>query len=253
MPEDTLTPAFPTFDQKMMERWDREWLTYLSTESMYPHLVSHHELVRIAELDGLDAKTLFSTVFTHNPKSPYDSALAIWCPADHLIGKSVVEIGCGCGFLGKQLGLVVERYLGLDYSELALTIARGASPSNCTYLMPSDAARLTPLAGSFDTLVAREFFIHQNLEQARIVLRTARHLLRPGGVVCADFYHTNPDIPQGVVHPANSPLDPVYASAGYHYERKDIEALATEFGLTVESQEADPAYQRLFTILRVSG
>lgn len=253
MPHVTPPTAFPAFDQAMMERWDREWLTYLATESMYPHLVSYHELVRVNELEGLDAPTLFSTVFTRNPKSPYDSALAIWCPAEYLLGRSVVEIGCGCGFLGKQLGLVVERYLGLDYSELALAIARGASPSNCTYLMPSDAERLTPLAGSFDTLVAREFFIHQNLEQARIVMRTARRLLRPGGVICADFYRTNPEIPQGVVHPANSPLDPVYASAGYHYEREDIKGLASEFGLTIELQQHDPGYQRLYTILRVTG
>jgi hypothetical protein len=116
--------------------------------------------------------------------------------------------------------------------------------------MPSDRARLEPLAGQYDTLVGREFFIHQNLEQARIVMRTARHLLKSGGLICADFYHTNPDIPQGVVHPADSPLDPTYASAGYHYEPADTALLAQEFGLVIESQEVDPDRQRLFTIFR---
>lgn len=246
------SPTFPEFDRSMMERWDNEWLMYLSTESMYQHLVRFDELEVETSLAGLDPRTVFNTVFTHSAKYTYRSLLAIWCPGDELIGKRVVEIGCGCGYLGKQLGLVAERYLGLDYSELALAIARGASPENCVYAMPSDRARLEPLAGQYDTLVGREFFIHQNLEQARIVLRTGRHLLKSGGLICADFYHTNPDIEQGVVHPADSPLDPTYASAGYHYEPADTELLAQEFGLEIESQEVDPDRQRLFTIFRAS-
>lgn len=243
--------TFVEFDQAMMERWDREWLVYLGTESMYPHLVRYDQLDVVADLAGVDAASVYSTVFTRSDRYEQDAALAIWCDGDQLIGKSVVEIGCGCGFLGKQLGLVVDRYLGLDYSELALAIARGASPSNCEYGMPSDSDRLGPMAGQFDTLVGREFFIHQNLEQVRGVLRTARHLVREGGLICADFYHTNPSIPQGVVHPADSPLDPTYASAGYHYEPADTQRLAEEFGLRIRRQDRDLKRQRLFTIFEV--
>jgi SAM-dependent methyltransferase len=192
-------------------------------------------------------------VFTRCDRFEADVALAIWCAGDDLIDRDVVEIGCGCGVLGKQFGTVARSYLGLDYSELALAIARGASPSNCTYGMPSDRKLLEPLAHSCDTLVGREFFIHQNLDQARRVLRIARHLIRPGGIICADFYHTNPDIPQGAVHPADSPLDPQYASAGFHYEPADTQLLADEFGLTIRSQDRDFERQRLFTIFEVGA
>ncbi len=100
--------TFVPFDRAMMERWDREWLVYLGTESMYPHLVRWDQLDVVADLAGVDAASIYSTVFTRSDLYEHDASLAIWCKGDELIGKRVVEIGCGCGFLGKQLGLVAD-------------------------------------------------------------------------------------------------------------------------------------------------
>ena len=73
---------------------------------------------------------------------------------------------------------------------------------------------------------------------------------RTGGVVCADFYLPNRKIPQGVLHPARSPLDPKYASCAFLFSDGDIADVAGLAQLHVDSIDEDLGEQRKFVVFR---
>ena len=241
--------AVPLFDPEISERWDREWLMYLGNESMYPHLVPSTELALAGTIAGKTARGVFYTELARNDAYGVRGALRAWCPGDLLAEKNVLEIGCGCGFFGKQIGLVCASYLGLDYSHLALTIARATSSSNCTFLHISDAGSLKSHAGKYDVMVGRHFFIHQNFESSVVLLRLAKYLLRRGGFVCADFYHRIPGQP-GNSLAAKAPLDREYPSSGFHYRAEEVIELARTCGFDIKSHVLDQQEQRRFVIFQ---
>ena len=117
----------------------------------------------------------------------HGGALSLYCDADALAGRRVMEMGCGCGNLGKLLGRYVTSYLGTDFSTLALAVARLVSPANCTYVHVADRAGLRPFFGTVETVVGRYFWIHQNHELAACNLDYWR-ASGAGGRYYADFY-----------------------------------------------------------------
>lgn len=245
-----MEPVFPQVSPSDVDRWDREWMHYFATEDRSPHLIESRKLRVIRpDLGALAEAEVFSTVLTARHDGAAMTPLRVWIKGADLVGKNVLEIGCGCGWLGKQLGLVCQSYTGIDYSQFALAVARGNSPANCSYLHISDRAEISALEGQLDTLVGREFFIHQNFENAKWVLRLGAFLLRTGGTVSADFYLPNPAIRQGVVHPARSPLDPNYASCAFAFGSDDIQEVARHAGLKVRTITDDLENQRRFATL----
>lgn len=236
----------PRADDAISQRWDREWMHYFATEEKSAFLRPYTKMSLNTEFRGQPASAVFDLVGFDEAGASGSAPMRIWVDGDRLVGKRVLEIGCGCGWLGKRIGMIGGTYLGLDYSEVALAIARGVSPSGCTYAHISDSAAIEPFLGTMDVLVGREFFIHQNYENATWVLKLGSSLLRSGGVISADFYRGNPDIEQGVVHPAKSPLDPEHASCAFEFSDADIQELAADVGLTVLGSERHLAHQRQF-------
>src|SRR5581483_3182119 len=133
-----------------------------------------------------------------------------------------------------------------DYSQLALSLARLLSPPGCTYLHLSQTEEIRKQRGRFDAMVGRFFFIHQNFDNATWLLHLARLLLRPGGHVHADFYRGDPDVPQGIIFPAKSPLSSVHASCAFEYTEEDAQALAKLTGFKVVKVQRHLPMQRLF-------
>ena len=207
--------------------------------------------MRVTEdLSPLPASAVYPAHLIAEKGSVGSGALRIWIEGRELIGKDVLEIGCGCGWLGKRLGLICRSYLGIDYSELALAIARGVSLSNCVYLHVSERENLAARAGSMDVMVGREFFIHQNYANALWVLALGRHCLRARGLISADFYLGNPDVPQGVIHSARAPLDPNYPSCAFQFTSSEIKQIAAETGLTILDMVDWLDHQRRFVLFR---
>ncbi|OKH18857.1 class I SAM-dependent methyltransferase [[Limnothrix rosea] IAM M-220] len=231
------------------ERWDREWITYFNTEDPSPFLLNFQRLKPnlkiIKSLTKLSDKDVLKTSLV-NSLPP----LAIWSNGRDLVGKKVLEVGCGPGFLGKQLGLVCHSYLGIDYSQLALSIARLVSPSNCNYLHISDTESLLKQSSTIDTMVGRFFFIHQNFDNATWLLELANLLLKQDGIVNADFYKANLKTPQGVVFPAKSPLSEKYPSCAFEYTESEVQELADNHGFEIISTDIDREMQRLFVRFR---
>jgi SAM-dependent methyltransferase len=139
--------------------------------------------------------------------------------------------------------------VGIDYSSLALRIARSVSPPTCNYYLYSEIAQLEPLYGSFDCMVCRFFFIHQNYDSSRQLLELARRLLKPGGLVGADFYMPGTDTRPRVVFPARQRLSKQYPSCAFAFTMKEIQELAAQTGFALLEPWESPAEQRRFVLL----
>lgn len=242
---DELLAIIP-IDQSLTDRWDREWLHYFLHEDPRPFLVNHENLKIISNLQGKQPAEVYNTSLTAEERLGELRALSIWFEGNHLVDKNLLEIGCGPGFLAKQLAKVAASYVGIDYSRLALHIARLTSPSNCSYYHLSELDHILQHANTIDSMVGRNFFIHQNYRNLIWLLKLASVLLKPGGLISADFYLGNPDVPQGIIHPAHSDLDERYPSCGFEYTRQDIQQAAQATGFSVEAIFDNSDLQRRF-------
>jgi SAM-dependent methyltransferase len=235
------------------DRWDREWLHYFLHENPKPFLIGQQYLKRIDSVAGKSPDAVYATqlvAVTGSADMSSLGSLAVWVPGDDLNNRHVLEIGCGPGFLGKQLGLVAASYIGIDYSQLALAIARLTAPANCVFHHLSDAAAIGAHAGTIDTMVGRNFFIHQNYQNLLWLLKLAALLLKPGGLIAADFYLRNPSMETGVVHDAHADLDRLYASCAFEFSVADIESAAAAGGFAVETLFDRLDMQRRFVFFR---
>jgi len=227
--------------EREVERWNEEWFAYLRREWEY-QLTPY---TAYAEKPPL-------------PDSPLDMLklplalgwpIALYCDREALEGRRVMEMGCGCGNLGKLIGRYVDSYLGTDYSTLALKIARLVSPANCNYVHVADRGGLTPFFATVDTVVSRFFWIHQNFQLARWNLEFLELFLKPGGRLYADFYWPNPAVEQGVVFTPDHALSKAYPSATFRYSTADVERLLAGGPFRIARQEVSAEMQRRYVVL----
>jgi SAM-dependent methyltransferase len=232
--------------EREVERWNAEWFEYLKRE--------------------WDRQLTPYTAFPARPPLP-DSPLgmlrhtvgegtgfALYADPEALEGKRLMEMGCGCGNLGKLIARYAESYLGTDYSTLALKIARLVSPPNCSYVHVADRAGLEPFFGKIDTVIGRYFWIHQNLKLGRWNLEFLELFLAPGGRLYADFYWPNPALEQGIVFTPDDPLSRAYPSATFRYTREDVERLIAGRPFRILREEISAEMQRRYVVLeRLAG
>ena len=197
MPAQLDLSFIPTSDEQT-RRWDREWLHYFCTEDPKQHMLTHDKLGPPASLAGKPAAEVYDTKLFAELRP-----LCVWVPGDVLRdSRNVFEIGCGCGFFGKQMGKLGKRYLGLDHSQLRSRSRADFAPA--VQLCPPLRRGNNPCDGRHAGPDRRTlFFIHQNYASARWVLRLASVLLGKDGLVAADFWLSNPAIAHGIVHPAD--------------------------------------------------
>jgi 2-polyprenyl-3-methyl-5-hydroxy-6-metoxy-1,4-benzoquinol methylase len=238
--------------QTFTDRWDREWLAYFLTEDPRPFLLSHQALEIIDEVKGKKPAEVYHTRLVGTRDVNPFPALCVWIDGDHIVGKHVLEIGCGPGLLGKQVGKIAASYVGVDYSRLALHIARLTSPQYCSYYHLSELDQIIIHTGTIDTIVGRFFFIHQNYRNLLWILTLASTLLKPDGVISADFYMRNPAVPQGIIYPAHHDLDERYPSCTFEYTKLEIEQAADATGFKVANIVDNVDLQRRFTLFTKS-
>jgi 2-polyprenyl-3-methyl-5-hydroxy-6-metoxy-1,4-benzoquinol methylase len=186
-------------------RWDKEWVFYFANQNSTPFFIGPDraklDQKRISQIAKATQDEMMKMVVAKDWKSPW----YIHVKGQDIVGKSVLEIGCGAGYLGKQIGLVAKDYIGIDYSPLAVKIAKQVSPTTCDYFVISEFDAIQSKFGTRDIMICRDFFIHNNFENAKWVLKLAWQLLKPGGKVCADFFRVNPKL-KAEVFPAKSQL-----------------------------------------------
>lgn len=231
--------------EREIQRWNDEWLAYLKTE--WPWQFARHTEYRNTPPLPDSPIAMLHLVFGF--EWGWDIPWHLYCDREALEGKRVMEVGCGCGNLGKLLGRYVESYLGSDYSTLALKIARLVSPPNCSYVHVADRAGLTPFFGTIDTIVGRYFWIHQNLKLGRGNLDFMELFLKPGGRLYADFFWPNPAAEQYVVRSPDQHLSKTYPSAMYRYTIEDVRRLIEGRPFRILREEISVEMQRRYVVL----
>jgi SAM-dependent methyltransferase len=238
-------PDAPVEARKSTERWNKEWLVYLGRE-FDVQLAPHTDYVGVPPLPD-------DAVATTELELRRGEPLDIYAERAWIEGKRVLEVGCGCGYLGKQIGRYVDSYLGVDYSTLALKIARLVSPPNCRYVHIFDRPALEPFFGTIDTAIGRHFWIHQNMDNARDLVRFMEPLLKSGGRIVADFYWPNAEIPQSLVLTPYDALSSEYPSAAFAYAEKDVDAVIAGSKLKILRAHVHPKLQRRFVVFEKTG
>ncbi len=97
--------------------------------------------------------------------------------------QSILDVGCGAGFLARHLAESGHKVQGVDYSLPSLRAARKRTASVLYHR--SDALRLPFRDGAFDVVCAMDFLEH--VENPKAVVAEAARVLRPGGLF---FFHT---------------------------------------------------------------
>jgi len=237
-----------------VQRWNNEWVEYLRQEWMY-QLVPHTEFPERPPLPA-DPMDLLNHSLRRarrgrggDPEFIGAWSLMIYGDREALENQRVMELGCGCGNLGKLMARYVRSYLGVDYSTLALSVARLVSPENCTYIHVADGDSLTAFAGQIDTVISRYFWIHQNLDLGRQNLHFLEMFLRPGGRVYLDFFWPDPDVQQFITLPAPSPLSKEYPSAQFWYTSEDVQALIQQLPFRLIRETVSLPQQRRYVVL----
>lgn len=98
---------------------------------------------------------------------------------------SVLDIGCGGGFLTNYLARLGHRVTGLDEAEDGLLVASAYDRSGAVTYERGDATALPYAAGSFDVVCAMDLLEHVE-QPERVIAEAARVLARSG----LFFFHT---------------------------------------------------------------
>ncbi len=232
-------------------RWDKEWMRYFSAGKDY--WFYFYDMSSDTYALGISPNTIakMSAQEVYATKFYKDIEGKVWAAGADLVGKDVLEIGCGPGVFGRISGRFAKSYTGVDVSQFALSIARLTSPKTCRYFHLYDPAGLESLAKSVDVALGRHFFIHHNYEDSLWLLRLLRDLVRDGGLVIADFFCDANTVDGARRRTAKDPLAEQHPSALFHFEDEDIHRLASEAGLEVESIDHRPETSNRFARLRV--
>jgi len=116
------------------------------------------------------------------------SQLLRW--AGPLIGREILELGCGRGYMALVMAQAGHSFISLDRDmemlrATALNLA-GDNLLGSVRLLLADATRTPFHAGAFDSVVAVDFFHHA--ESTACILTEVDRLLKPGGrAIFSDF------------------------------------------------------------------
>lgn len=163
----------------------------------------------------------YDNVGAHGTKNPVEKKL--W---QQILGRlgpgrlSVLDVGTGTGFLAIMLAEMGHRVTGLDWSDKMLAQARAKAEEAklAVSFVEGDAEALPFGAGEFDAVVARHLL--WTLTDPQRALSEWARVLKPGGMILADFSHRHhgvadhhypPEI--GEKLPLNRDIDPAEVAA----------------------------------------
>ena len=239
-------PELDKFNEAEIEKWDREWLNYLLSEHQW-QLAPFWKFTDRPELPENPLDLI-------NLSLGWGPPLQIFCHREAILQKTLMELGCGAGMLGKCISRYCSSYLGVDCSWIAIEISRLVSPENCTYLHYNEHDSLREYFETIDTVVSRFFWIHQNMETARRALKFLGYFLKPQGRIYMDFFMKCQE--EAVGHWKNTwiTLSPhqllsEMASSTYEYTFVEIDSLVKEFGFKIVQHQPHGETQRRYIVI----
>lgn len=134
------------------------------------------------------------TPYTQMPELPYLESIPRELAKENV--KTVLDLGCGSGWLSIYLSRAGFATTGVDLSEAALELASiwAASEQLSARFQVADIARLPFEPASFDAVVANSIFEHLTLDLASATLLALKNILVEGGIFfgCFDKVGTGP-------------------------------------------------------------
>ena len=123
----------------------------------------------------------------------------VWEMLGDVRGRSVLDAGCGTGYLTRQLHERDAHAIGVDISEEMIRIARAAYPG-VDFRVDSASELRTIEDGSVDLIASN--YVLMDTPDLGGTMRACHRVLKPGGAAVAVFSH--PCFPQGR---AERPID----------------------------------------------
>lgn len=102
--------------------------------------------------------------------------------------QSLLDIGCGFGFVLAHLEGCVPRLVGVDMNAQGLEVARGAAPT--AELVHQTAAELPFPDSSFEVVILSDVLEHVGYTNQSLVVSEAHRVLIPGGQLIVTVPHT---------------------------------------------------------------
>jgi ubiquinone/menaquinone biosynthesis C-methylase UbiE len=116
----------------------------------------------------------------------------LWSFAGEVSGLTVLDAGCGTGYLTKLLADRGAKVIGVDLSERMIEVARAQSPG-IDFRVDSCSELSTIPDSAFDLLVSN--YVLMDTPDLDGTLRAFHRVLKPGGAAVLVFSH--PCFPQG--------------------------------------------------------
>ncbi len=134
------------------------------------------------------------TPYTQMPDLPYLPSIPAWLNERKV--ETVLDLGCGSGWLSIFLARQGFKVTGLDVAEHALDLAKQwADQENLSIKFDvGDIAAMDYPAGSFNAIVANSIFEHFTYDMAALTIDRLKNILSPGGgfIGCFDKVGTGP-------------------------------------------------------------
>lgn len=248
-----ISDEFQKDAKAITERWDKEWMRYFSLGKDYSFYYY------IMDTPNYALSVTPSQIAKFSPKEVYDTHFykkvggGVWAYGSDIVGKNVLEIGCGPGIFGRMSSRFTLGYTGIDASQFALYIARLTSPATCLYIHLYDPDALAGLAKSSDFTFGRNFFIHHNYEDSLWLLKFLRDLTKDEGIILADFFSDEDSLDGDRRIRASAELNNQHPSALYSFSDDDIYRISKDTGLVCEAIDYVPDKQYRFARLRVKS
>lgn len=129
---------------------------------------------------------------------------------DNLSEKSVLDIGCGDGVLSYLITTEGGRVSGVDYSDLAISLARKKTIGAKIDFTVGSAYELPYADNSFDAVVSSDVIEH--LQEVKIFLQEIKRVVKIGGIVVIST----------PIRFTEKPLDVMHAEEWFPEEYKKI-------------------------------
>ena len=114
----------------------------------------------------------------------------LWHFVGEVRGKTVLDAGCGTGYLARQLSARGARVTGVDFSEKMIDIARAQAATkelSITFTVDSCTTLASQPDAAYDLLIAN--YVLMDVDDLESAVAAFHRVLRPNGVAVLVFSH----------------------------------------------------------------
>jgi len=142
-------------------------------------------------------------------------------------GDAILDIGCGEGFFGSQVGGPTRLYVGLDTEPESLLDAKSRIKSSESFFVVSTIRNIPFPPNSFDKIACLEVLEHLSEKTLRQGVAEIKRVLKPGGSLIVSVPYREVIVSTRCIH--CSEITPLYGHLRSMDERTVSELLTSSF------------------------